>query len=270
MGLRGLEGKVIIVTGAAGGMGRAVCARLADEGARVVAVDRDKKESETLATQLQGDAIGVGVDLSSSDGIDEYIAAAIDAFGRIDGVHHNAGICEQKPLVEVTAEDFDRLINVNLRAIALGMAAAIRQMIAQGGGGSIVNTSSTAGLEGTPQMSVYTASKFAIIGLTKTAALEYARDGIRVNAICPGVIDTRMAEAAVLNSPHFRPGAGFDGTLEEAKSAWAGGLPIPRMGRPSEIAAQVAFLMSEECTYQTAAVITVDAGLTAGPFMPPE
>jgi NAD(P)-dependent dehydrogenase (short-subunit alcohol dehydrogenase family) len=251
-------------------MGRAVCARLSEEGANVVAVDRDLSEATALAEGLTGPAIGVGVDLATAEGIDAYVGAALDAFGRIDGVHHNAGICEQKPLADVTAADFDRIVNVNLRAIALGMGAAIRQMVAQGSGGSIVNTASTAGLEGTPSMSIYTASKFGIIGLTKTAALEYARAGIRVNAICPGVIDTKMAEDAVLSSPHFRPGAGFSGTVEEAKAAWAQGLPIPRMGRPAEIAAQVAFLLSDECTYQTAAVITVDAGITAGSFVPPE
>jgi NAD(P)-dependent dehydrogenase (short-subunit alcohol dehydrogenase family) len=269
MGFSGLDGKVVIVTGATGGMGVAVCHRLSQEGARVVAVDRDDGACARLADDLPGDAIGVGVDLATPEGVERYVAAAVDAFGRIDGVHHNAGICEQQPLAEVTAEDFDRTIAVNLRAIALGMAAAIRQMVAQGTGGSIVNTASTAGIEGTPSMSVYTASKFGIIGLTKTAALEYARDGIRVNAICPGVIDTKMAEDAVLSSPHFRPGAGFEGTLDEAKVAWAAALPIPRMGRPSEIAAQVAFLMSDECAYQTAAVITVDAGITAGAFVPP-
>jgi NAD(P)-dependent dehydrogenase (short-subunit alcohol dehydrogenase family) len=265
----GLSNKVIIVTGATGGVGRAVCARLSAEGARIVAVDRDADEAQRLAGSLEGAAIGVGVDLSTPDGVDTYMAAAVDAFGRADGVHHNAGICEQKPLAEVTADDFDRTVNVNLRAVALGMAAAIRQMVSQQTGGSIVNTASTAGIEGTPNMSVYTASKFAIVGLSKTAALEYAREGIRVNVICPGVIDTKMAEDAVLSSPHFRPGAGFNGTIEEAKSVWARGLPIPRMGRPSEIAAQAAFLLSDECAYQTGAVITVDAGITAGSFVPP-
>jgi NAD(P)-dependent dehydrogenase (short-subunit alcohol dehydrogenase family) len=270
MSFSGLQDKVLVVTGAAGGMGRVVCRRLSDEGACVVAVDRDRDATQAVVDSLSGPALAVAVDLASPADIERYLDEAVKRFGRIDGVHHNAGICEQKALMDVTAEDFDRTMAVNLRAIALGMAGAIRRMVAQEAGGSIVNTASTAGLEGTPSMSVYTASKFGIIGMTKTAALEYARDGIRVNAICPGVIDTRMAEDAVLSSPHFRPGAGFDGTIEEAKAAWAAGLPIPRMGTAEEIAAQVAFLLSDECRYQTAAVITVDAGITAGSFVPPE
>jgi NAD(P)-dependent dehydrogenase (short-subunit alcohol dehydrogenase family) len=230
--LAGLSEKVVIVTGAAAGIGLAVVERLLAEGSSVVAVDVAPVESRERL-------LGVTADVSTEEGTERYFAAALERFGRVDGLHANAGIAEPGPTIaETDASDFDRMLAVNLRGVVLAVRQMLRTLDAQGTPGSIVTTSSVLGLQGFAGSGSYCASKAAVIGLTKTAAIEAGPAGHRVNAILPGPIDTPMATRI------------REALSEEAREGFAQGLvdlvPRARFGRPSEVAARGAWQQSDE------------------------
>jgi NAD(P)-dependent dehydrogenase (short-subunit alcohol dehydrogenase family) len=264
MPLEGLRDKVAIVTGAAGGIGSAVVRRLSEEGARVVAVDLDADAVQRTIGGLAGEAIAVGADVSSADDVDRYTAAAVERFGRIDAVHLNAGYPGKLvPFAESEIEDFDNVIAVNVRGVYLGLRAAIRQMAAQGDGGSIVVTSSGLGFAGGQLWGPYSASKHAVLGLMRSAALDHARQGIRINALCPGFVDTQM-----IRPTEATLGGGDSAVGRHALEAI---VPVGRYGRPDEMAAMVAWLLSDESSYASGGTFAVDGAITASAagFVPP-
>ena len=252
-------GRVAIVTGAAGGIGLAACERFASEGASVVAVDLATADLGTAVSAVEsagGTALAVGADVTRSDEVAGYVQAAMDNFGRVDVLFNNAGIeGTYAPMVEYTEESFDQVIAVNVRGVWLGIKHTVPAMIASGGG-AIVNTASVAGLFGSRGISPYSASKHAVAGLTKSAALELATSGVRVNAVCPAPIETRMMRSLET----FIGGENAD----DIRKAMAERLPVQRYGEPHEVAALVAFLASDEASYITGSLYPIDGGYSAG------
>jgi NAD(P)-dependent dehydrogenase (short-subunit alcohol dehydrogenase family) len=240
-----LEGKVAIVTGAASGMGAAMTRRFCHEGARVAAADLDEKVDE-VAKQAGANCVPLHVDVSSSSQVQGMVAQACERFGRLDIICNNAGI--QGPLgltADYDENEWDRVIEVNLKGVFLGMKYAIPEML-KTGGGSIVNTSSMASIVAFPTLPAYSASKGGVSVLTKMTAAEYASQGIRVNAIAPGAIDTGMTR----NMPQEYLQGAIDGTL------------MGRIGTPEEIANLALFLASDESSFITGTETLVDGGYT--------
>lgn len=244
-----IEGKVAIVTGAGSGIGRATAHLFAAEGAKVIVADVTGAEEETART-LGGDAVAVHADVSISADVRSMIEVARSRFGRLDVIFNNAGIDgAQAPTAECTEDNFDRVIAVNLRGVFLGMKHAIPLML-EGGGGSVINNASVAGLVGFRGMPAYCASKGGVVQLTKTAALEYATQHIRVNAICPGVILTPMVERLTAGNA-------------DAEAAFRATAPVERFGTPEEVAALALFLASHESSFVTGAALAIDGGFVA-------
>ena len=245
-----LAGKGILVTGGASGIGRAACLAFAREGARVLLSDVNAEGGEQTVAAVRGaggDASFLRADVSSEPEVEAMVAAAVERFGRLDCAFNNAGVTGAVgPLHEIELEGFERTLRANLTSIFLCMKHEIRAMLKQGGG-AIVNTSSGAGVVATPTMSCYCASKHGILGLTKTAAVEHARTGIRVNAICPGSVDTPMLQRYMGNNPG----------IEKLIRA---GQPGGRLGRPEEIAEAAVWLCSDRASFVSGASIFVDAG----------
>jgi NAD(P)-dependent dehydrogenase (short-subunit alcohol dehydrogenase family) len=251
-----LDGKVALITGAGGEIGRATARLMAARGARIVAVDRDSAALEALGADL-GDALvaAIAADVTDEAAVRGYVAAARAAAGRIDVFFNNAGIegpVHQLP--DFPLEDFERVLAVNVTGVFLGMKHVIPVML-ESGGGSIVNTSSSAGLRGTGGLCAYVASKHAVIGLTRSAAAEWAQHGIRINCINPGPIEGRMIRSI---EQGLEPGN--NGTLAAAMAA---ANPSRRYGLPEEVGALVAFLASDDSRYINGAVHSVDGGRTA-------
>jgi NAD(P)-dependent dehydrogenase (short-subunit alcohol dehydrogenase family) len=252
------SGKVALVTGGGNGIGRAACVAFAKQGAKVVAVDRDGAAAEATAgiiRQSGGDAVAVTADVTKSADVQTYVKAAIDKYGRIDCFFNNAGIeGKVSQIVDYDEAVFDAVIGVNVKGVFLGLKHVLPEMIRQGGG-AIVNTASVAGLVGTPGMPAYVASKHAVIGLTKTAAGEVARQGIRVNAVCPGPVDTRMIHSL---EAQLSPGdpAGVNQRYQAS-------LPTGRYSTPEEIANMVLFLCSDLASNTTGGQFVVDGGRTS-------
>jgi NAD(P)-dependent dehydrogenase (short-subunit alcohol dehydrogenase family) len=246
-----LQDKIAIVTGAGSGMGRAIAEAFVAEGAKVICADVSGSQEET-ARELGDAAIALQVDVTASGDVQRMIATAEERFGRLDILVNNAGIGgAMGPLHEQDEENFDRIIAVNLRGVFLGLRYGIISML-KTGGGAIVNTASAAGLVGTPGLSSYAASKGGVVQLTKTAAVEYAQQNIRVNAICPGLIWTPMVP-------------GSDGSRVPPPGTPPPPLmPMGRWGLDTEIAATAVFLASGEAGYITGAALPVDAGFSAG------
>jgi NAD(P)-dependent dehydrogenase (short-subunit alcohol dehydrogenase family) len=247
-------GKVAVVTGAGGGIGRAAAARLAAEGASLVLVDRATatlKETQAIVERAGGTALAVEADVTRWDDVRGYVAAATERFGGVDLFFNNAGILgDVSPLVEYDEAAFDRVMAVNVKGVWLGIKAVVPAMAARGGG-AIVNTASVAGLRASPRLSAYSASKHAVIGLTRTAAVELAGRGIRVNAVCPAPIDTPMVR-------EFEMGLG-EGSHERLVAR----IPMQRFGEADEVAALVVFLLGPDASYVNGGIYTVDGGSMA-------
>jgi NAD(P)-dependent dehydrogenase (short-subunit alcohol dehydrogenase family) len=252
MSLRGIEGKVAIVTGGGSGMGAATARRLAAEGAKVAVVDLREDAAKEVAAALDADAISVGADVSTEDGTQRYVQATLDAFGRIDLFHNNAGYGGHLvPLWEMSVEEFDKTMAVNTRGVFLGLRAVLRQMAAQGDGGAIVNTASMSGLRGVPGQGGYVPSKHGCVGLTKVAALDAAPLRVRVNAVCPGLVDTPMLRGLV------------DEIGPELVDMMLAQVPAGRKAEAEEVACLVAWLLSEDASYVNGAALPVDGGIGA-------
>jgi 3alpha(or 20beta)-hydroxysteroid dehydrogenase len=246
--MRGLDGKVVLVTGGSRGMGAAAARRLHEEGASVVAADVLDEEGKALADSLGERVRYVHLDVTSEDEWRGAVEQTVQELGRLDVLVNNAGILRFNAVTDIPVEEFRQVLDVNLLGVFLGMKTAIPVMKAAGGG-SIVNISSTEGLGGTVFCGAYTASKFAVRGLTKVAALEHGADGIRVNSVHPGGIDTPMTRAVM----------GEDGRRYVASK-----VPMKRMGQAEDVANVVAFLASEDSAYCNGAEFVVDGGVTAG------
>jgi len=244
MGQR-LSGKVAVVTGAGSGIGRAIATALHAEGAGVVLADITGNE-KTVADELGDGAVAIRADVTVGADMAAAVDTAREWFGGLHVMVNNAGIDgAMAPIADCPEENFDRVIAVNLKGVFLGMKHAIPLLVA-GGGGSVINIASAAGLVGFAMMPAYCASKGGVVQLTRAGALEYAAAGVRVNAICPGVIDTPLV-------------AGIDPAMTEAALAMT---PLGRLGRPSEIAALAVFLASDESSYMTGAALSIDGGFT--------
>ena len=250
-----LEGKVALVTGGGGGIGRAAALAFAREGARVAVADfaaDTARDTVALINKGGGQAITLTGDVTRADEVKTMIDDTVAAYGRVDCAFNNAGIAPYqvdasgKKTADWAEDSFDRMIAVNLKGVWLCMREEIRQMQGQGGG-AIVNTGSIAGLIGLVTSSAYVAAKHGVVGLTKTAALEYAEANIRVNAVCPGFIQTRMTED----------------TMRRRGEAILAQIPSHRMGRPEEIAEMVVWLCSERASYVTGAAYNIDGGWMA-------
>jgi NAD(P)-dependent dehydrogenase (short-subunit alcohol dehydrogenase family) len=250
-----LEGKVALVTGGASGIGRATALTFAREGAKLVIADRHEEGGQQtvhMITENGGEAIFVQVDVTQTTAVEAMISQAVKTYGRLDCAHNNAGIGSRPRVLlhEVTEESWDQVIDINLKGVWLCMKYELIQMLAQGGG-AIVNTASIMGLVGSWSRSgAYNASKHGVVGLTKTAALEYATSGIRVNCVCPGYIRTPLIEETLRSRP-------------EMEAQIVTRHPVGRMGRPEEIAEAVVWLCSEAASFVTGHTMTVDGGYVA-------
>lgn len=252
------DGRVALVTGAGSGIGRASAIAFADAGASVAVCDVAEEAGEETVRIIKragGEAFFIPMDVSKSEGVRAATTKVLDIYGRLDFAHNNAGIPgDQRLTADYAEETWDRVIAVNLTGVWLCMKYEIPLMLQQGGG-SIVNTSSIGGLVAVAAIGAYTASKFGVIGITKTAALEYADKGVRVNAICPGWVDTAMT---------LREAADAQMSIEEYRSMAGGMVPIKRMGKPEEMADTVVWLCSDKATYITGQAIPVDGALCSG------
>lgn len=249
-----LEGKVALVTGGSSGIGRASALAFGHSGAKVIVSDLVVDEGEkTVQTIIGagGEAIFVKGDVSNPAEVENLVERTVEAYGRLDCAFNNAGVAQsiKAQTADYTEEDWDRVISINLKGVWLCMKYEIRQMLKQGAG-SIVNCSSVAGLRGFPARPAYAASKHGVIGLTKTAAVEYASAGIRINAVCPGWIRTPMVEATLAFDP-------------ELESQIASAQPIGRIGAPKEVAEVVVWLCSDWASFVIGHCLIVDGGSTA-------
>ena len=252
-----LDGRVAVVTGAAGVIGTATMHLLAERGARIVAVDRRDQNLKNAIVNLpaSAQALGIAADVTDEDEVSGYVRAAVDAFGTIDVFYNNAGVeGEVKPITDYSLEAFRRVIDVNVTGVFLGLKHVMPVMLKQDKG-SIINTASIAGLIGSPQLAVYSASKHAVIGLTKSAAWECTGTGVRVNCVCPGLIDSRMLSAILQG----RNGGNAPVPTEKIVER----IPARRLGLASEVASVVAVLASDEASYVSGSAYTVDGGRTA-------
>jgi NAD(P)-dependent dehydrogenase (short-subunit alcohol dehydrogenase family) len=252
-----LDGRVAVVTGAAGVIGTATMRLLAERGARIVAVDRKAQELQTAVRDLPASAqvLSVTADVTDENEVAKYVRAAVDKFGTIDAFYNNAGIeGDVAPITRYSLETFRRVLDVNVIGVFLGMKHVLPVMLRHNKG-SIINTASIAGLFGSPEIAVYSASKHAVIGLTKSAAWECAATGVRVNCVCPGLIDSRMLSAIIEGRNPGNAPVPNDRIVER--------IPARRLGQASEVASIVAFLASDEASYVSGSAYTVDGGRTA-------
>jgi NAD(P)-dependent dehydrogenase (short-subunit alcohol dehydrogenase family) len=245
-----LQDKVALVTGGTSGIGRATAIAYAKQQAKVVVVGRridEGEETVRLIKKAGGEAIFVQADVTKEANVKAMVDKAVDVFGRLDIAFNNAGMGGENPsLIEQTEAEYDRTMNVNVKGVWLSMKYEIAQMLKQGSG-AIVNMASVVGVVALPNILLYTASKHAVVGLTKAAALQYAKAGIRINVIAPGAIQTDM----------------FEAVTDEAKAYLTGLHPIGRVGTPLEVANAVLFLSSDLASFTTGTTLMVDGGFVA-------
>jgi len=248
-----IDRKVVLVTGATSGIGRATALAFARERAKVVAAGRRQQEGEETIRLVRaegGEATFISADVGNEDEVCRLVDQTVSIYGRHDCAFNNAGTIALSPIADATENDFRSVVDTNVKGVFLCMKYQIRQM-RQLGGGAIVNASSLAGLRGSRDRSLYAASKHAVIGLTKSAALEGAAFGVRINAVCPGAIQGAMDEIFM----------NYFGLRREELAA---AVPLKRAGKPEDVAGAVLFLCSEEAAFITGATLTVDGGLSAG------
>lgn len=250
----GMAGKVAFVTGAANGIGRATAVAFAREGASVVVADISEsgsQETVQMIEELGGQAVAVTCNVTIAEDVRSALDKTIETFGRLDFAFNNAGVEHPStPLADITEETWERVIDINLRGVFLCMKYEIPLLLQQGGG-AIVNTSSGAGVQGFKGGAAYGASKFGVVGMTKCAALDYAGSNIRVNAVCPGIIDTPMMDRLTEGTP-------------EGRERVIAQEPVGRMGTPEEIAATVIWMCSDESSFLVGHALVVDGGQTVG------
>ena len=252
--MTGTHDRVALVTGASSGIGRATAKRFAAEGTQVVGVDVDVDGGRETVSEIEaagGEATFVEADVTDESDVEEMVAAAVDSYGGLDCAFNNAGIEGQEARAsEQSTSNWEQVIDTNLKGVFLSMREEI-PVLMENGGGAIVNTASIAGLRGFRNLSPYVASKHGVVGLTKTAALEFSGDGVRVNAVCPGVIETPMVARAQEENP-------------EAMEATVAATPADRLGQPAEIAAAATWLCSDDASFVTGESLVVDGGFTVG------
>lgn len=253
---RNLEGKIALVTGGASGIGRATALAFARAGARVAVADMLEDAAQRTVAEIKamgGEALAIGCDVTDDGAVKAMIAATVDAFGGLDCAFNNAGIAPYQvnaggqKIADVAPQAWRRLIDVNLTGVWLCLRHEVAQMRAQGSGGVIINTASILGLVGTATSSAYVAAKHGVVGLTKVAAADHAEDNIRVNAVCPGYIETPMTEE----------------TMRRRGERILARVPMARMGKPGEIAEAVVWLCSPQASFVTGVSWAVDGGYTA-------
>jgi NAD(P)-dependent dehydrogenase (short-subunit alcohol dehydrogenase family) len=252
--MKSFEGQVALVTGAGGGIGLAAASAFAEAGASVIMADSNAALLEEAASALRSaghEVLAMTCDVRDRNQVRAMTEQAVKAYGRLDAAFNNAGInCDGAPMLETDDEEFDSILDVNLRGIWNCMKAELRQMIAQGSG-AIVNCSSIGGMRGSKGRAAYSASKFGVIGLTRAAALDYANTGIRINAVCPGIIgNTPMATRVTKNNP-------------DIIKAFVAAEPIGRLGEPEEIAAAVLWLCGPGASFMLGHAMIVDGGILA-------
>jgi meso-butanediol dehydrogenase / (S,S)-butanediol dehydrogenase / diacetyl reductase len=247
-----LDGKVGIVTGAASGIGRAIAIALAGEGARVMAADVNQDGLAQTSAAASGEVLTKRCDVTRAADVKALVDETVGAFGGLHVLCNNAGISIPNRVTELSEDDWDRTLAVNLKGVFLGCKYGIPAML-QSGGGSIINTGSVNSLVAEPYLSAYCASKGGVLMLTKEIALDFAREGIRCNCICPGWVDTPI------NTPHAEMMGGLDKVLASLPE-WQ---PIGRQGYPNEIGNVVVFLASDESSFMTGSAVVVDGGMTA-------
>jgi len=249
-----LQGKIALITGAGSGIGRATALLFAKEGAKVAVVDvvtDSGRETVKMIKEAGGEAIFIEADVSKAADAERMVKVVVETYGRLDILFNNAGVMGRfASTAKTTEEHWDRIININLKGVFLGSKYAIPVMLDQGGG-VIINTGSTAGIDALPYLSAYSASKGGVIQLTKAMAMEYGSKNIRVNCICPGGIKTPIAAASGVPGEHVP----------------LPGQPIRRIGLPEDVAYAALYLASDESSYVTGAVLTVDGGWTSGRVM---
>jgi len=245
-----MKGKVVLITGGSTGIGRAASMAFAREGCLLVIASRSSStgnETVDLIKAAGGEAVFVQTDVQQADAVQHLVRETVARYGRVDCALNNAGVeGEGVPLIDTTEEHWDSVMNTNLKGVWLCLKYQIRQMLSQGGGGAIVNTSSVLGLVAN-RSALYTASKHGVNGLTKSAALTYADQGIRVNAVCPGYIDTPMVIRAYANNP-------------KARASAISRHPLGRLGNPEEVAEAIVWLCSDAASFVTGHMMNVDGG----------
>jgi NAD(P)-dependent dehydrogenase (short-subunit alcohol dehydrogenase family) len=259
--MRGLSGKVAVVTGSAGGIGEGTARRLVEEGAIVVLVDVQAEKARAVADSLGDAALAVDADVSLESGVEHYMSAALERFGRIDLYHLNAAISGSfAPFADVTLDDWNRTIAVNMTSVFLGLRAALKQYAAQGTGGAIVCTASMAGLQGGDALVPYATAKGGVVQLTRCAALAGAPLGVRVNCVAPGMIETPLWD-------DFTSAVGEEGARAARRVLEGAAIPLGRFGRPEEAGALVAFLLSEDASYVSGDILPLAGGANADNFV---